>query len=396
MATKAPWPPRDGGRLLLLETLKALAPLGHEAHLVAPADGDGVDPSEAVRELSAFCVPHLVAAPRNGGFAAMVRSLRSGEPLSIARHARLALRAAVSEQLEARAFDIVHAEQLQALDACAAAFTRRVPVVLRAQNVESDLWAASARGRGLRGRLLRLEAARLEAFEARALERVRLTLALTDPDARRLREMSPGRAQVERLAAPFPRELAAAPFDGAGRACVVLLGSPGWRPNEEGVRWFQEAVWPRTVERLPTAELHVFGLGSARTATVHPHPAPLDSAESFLEGAVLAVPLTVASGVRMKILEAWARGLPVVASPLAARGLDAVDGRHLLLAESADDFANAFARLHGDPGLRHRLVEGGRAVLKAHHDPARVARGLLEAYGRAAGVSSSARVQSTT
>jgi hypothetical protein len=192
VATKAPWPPRDGGRLLLLETLKALAPLGHEAHLVAPADGDGVDPSEAVRELSAFCVPHLVAAPRNGGFAAMVRSLRSGEPLSIARHARLALRAAVSEQLEARAFDIVHAEQLQALDACAAAFTRGAPVVLRAQNVESDLWAASARGRGLRGRLLRLEAARLEAFEARALERVSLTLALTDPDARRLREMSHG------------------------------------------------------------------------------------------------------------------------------------------------------------------------------------------------------------
>jgi hypothetical protein len=124
VATKAPWPPRDGGRLLLLETLKALAPLGHEAHLVAPADGDGVDPSEAVRELSAFCVPHLVAAPRTGAFAAMVRSLRSGEPLSIARHARLALRAAASDQLAARAFDIVHAEQLQALDACAAAFTR--------------------------------------------------------------------------------------------------------------------------------------------------------------------------------------------------------------------------------------------------------------------------------
>jgi glycosyltransferase involved in cell wall biosynthesis len=105
-----------------------------------------------------------------------------------------------------------------------------------------------------------------------------------------------------------------------------------------------------------------------------------DSAQAFAEGSVLLVPLRIASGVRMKILEAWARGVPVVATPTALAGLEAKDGRDALVAADPASFARALKRLKDEPGLAASLVEGGRRSLAERHDPAKVARDLLAIY----------------
>jgi len=95
---------------------------------------------------------------------------------------------------------------------------------------------------------------------------------------------------------------------------------------------------------------------------------------------VLVVPLHVASGVRMKILEAWARGVPVVSTPAGAQGMDATDGRELLLARDPQDFALALHRLHTEPGLIEHLTTSGRRTLAANHDPRTVAASLSDVY----------------
>jgi glycosyltransferase involved in cell wall biosynthesis len=165
---------------------------------------------------------------------------------------------------------------------------------------------------------------------------------------------------------------------------VVLLGSGGWLPNRDATRWFLAEVWPEVRRQAPGAVLHLYAAGSERPghlpAGVEAHLPPADSRDAFAPGAILVVPLRIASGIRMKILEAWARGLPVVATPEAAAGLEAEDGRDLLLAEDGPGFASALARLATEPGLREGLVAAGRRSLAAHHDPAAVGRRLLEAY----------------
>lgn len=99
--------------------------------------------------------------------------------------------------------------------------------------------------------------------------------------------------------------------------------------------------------------------------------------------AVLAVPLRIASGVRMKILEAWARGVPVVGTPEAVAGLGAHHGRELLVAEDAAGFTAAFLRLHREPSLARSLVAGGRAALRSRHAPRETTRALLGVYQEA-------------
>jgi glycosyltransferase involved in cell wall biosynthesis len=110
---------------------------------------------------------------------------------------------------------------------------------------------------------------------------------------------------------------------------------------------------------------------------------PRDSAEAFMPGGILLIPMRSAAGVRMRVLEAWARGVPVIASPAAIAGLDAEDGRDVLIAADGRAFAEAAARLAGQPSLRARLVEGGRAMLARRHDPKRIAEATLDVYRQA-------------
>ncbi|HSU83697.1 MAG TPA: glycosyltransferase, partial [Thermoanaerobaculia bacterium] len=160
IATKAPWPAVDGGRFLLLNTLQALAAAGCHLTLVAPVDPARFALAEVSAELIPFCTPALVPAAPLPPFAAWLRS--GGAPLSIARHTLPAVRREVERRLAAERFDIVHAEQLQAMPQAEPAFARGIPVVLRAQNVESDLWKETARRtRGARGLLLGIEERRL-------------------------------------------------------------------------------------------------------------------------------------------------------------------------------------------------------------------------------------------
>ncbi|HVG10953.1 MAG TPA: glycosyltransferase family 4 protein [Thermoanaerobaculia bacterium] len=354
VATKSPWPPVDGGRLLLSLTLEGLEREGCRFTLIAPELGP--------------------ASPA----LAVARSWRL--PLALARHAQPAVRQEVERRLAAERFDLVHVEQLQALPQAEPALRRGVPVVLRAQNVESDLWQATAAlTSGWKGRVLAREARRLAKWEGEAVRRVAATLPLSEEDAARLRQLAgvAGGGRVRVVRAPFPA-LAPGPSVLPGDPPVVLLASRGWLPNEDSVRWFLGEVWPAVRAEVPGATLHVFG-GEPGEGVV-PHPSPRDSAEAFAPGSILAVPLRIGSGVRMKVLEAWARGVPVVGTSAAVSGLEVEDGREALVADDPAAFARAVARFRCEAGLAQLLVENGRRALRERHEPARVVADLLSVY----------------
>ncbi|MFL6192660.1 MAG: glycosyltransferase [Thermoanaerobaculia bacterium] len=302
VATKSPWPPVDGGRLLLSLTLEGLEREGCRFTLIAPEVGP-VSPALALG--------------------------RSWQlPLALARHAQPVVRQEVERRLAAERFDVVHVEQLQALPQAEPALRRGIPVVLRAENVESDLWAATAAlTPGWKGRVLAREARRLARWEGEAVRRVAATLPLSEEDAARLRQLAGG-GRVRVVRAPFP-ELVPGPSSLAGDPPVVLLVSRGWLPNEDSVRWF---------------------LG-----------------------------------------EAWARGVPVVGTSAAVSGLEVETGREALVADDPAAFARAVARLRSEPGLAQRLVEEGRRALRERHEPARVVADLLSVYEEVRGTWPAAR-----
>lgn len=377
VATKAPWPPSDGGRVVLAHTLVGLAARGRRAVLVAPVAAGERD--RTARELAPLCEPRLVPAVPRGLLASLVVGLLRRQPLTICRHRRRAVEREVAAVIRSTTFDVVLCEQVQALGSAGPALAAGLPVVLRAHNVESRLWRFMAeRASFPRSAAFTAEARRLAAWERRSLGAATAVAAIAPVDRDALATAA-GTARVEVVPAPFPAALPAAPGPLPGRPAAVVLSSD-WPPAREAVRALALEWWPKVRARLPEARLYVFGPAAGRGggAGVEWRDAPADSRDAFPEGAVMVVPPRHPTGVPVKALEAWARGLPVVADGVTAAALEARDGRELLVASDGDGLAAALGSLVAAPDLAGRLAAAARARLEAHHDPAEVSRRLVE------------------
>jgi glycosyltransferase involved in cell wall biosynthesis len=376
IASRPPWPPTDGGRVLMAHTIDGLLARGHEVTVVAPTT------TELVRvPVSDGLRVHLIPDRRPPRLAAALVSLVQGRPVTVVMQASAPARVEVARLIGATAFDVVHVQQLQALPKADAAWGRGIPIVLRAENVESDLWHALSATRPLMRPFAAFEAHRLARFEARALARVAATAALTQADAQRLRRLAP-EAQIEVVPAPMPPVLPAGTMLIAGDPALVIVASR-WHPNQEGLIWFVRTIWPSIRSALPGAKLHVFGADPAVDGPgIERHGWLPNSQDAYASGSILIVPLRIASGVRIRILEAWARGVPVVATRSATEGLDLPGERGVRIADTADAFVRHIRELHASPDARIRQVEEGRALLAARHDPNACAVQLEQLYAR--------------
>jgi len=375
VATKSPWPPVGGGSVALHALLTALTGAGMGVTLVAPGTVTRDDTAAGYR------VRVVPVAPRT--WAAVAPHLAFGLPAAVARFRLPLLQRAVEDEVAALAPDVLHLEQLH-LAWMLPALVPVVPVVLRQQNVESLLLRRLARlRRAPLSWLLRREAARLADLEKRACRTAHVVAAISAVDAGRLRELAPG-ASVTSLPVPFAATAPAAGAPLAGDPPLVALGSFDWAPNRDGVSWFLRTVWPGLHRQVPNAVLHLAGPGSDTLVSPHCpavvcHGVVPSTGELLDPRGIVLVPLRAGSGVRVRILEAWAAEIPVVTTPVGGEGLVAGDGDGAALAETAQSFVAAVAALAADASLRSRLVARGRERL-ADHDPRRVAAAARDLY----------------
>jgi len=195
--------------------------------------------------------------------------------------------------------------------------------------------------------------------------------ANSEPQAERLRELSPstrvvvvGNVLDERAAEPSPPTTA---------STIGFISTYGYPPNLAAARHLALEVLPRLRRSLPEARLLLAGGGmapelSARLGTV-PGVEVLgrvaDSGSFMSSCAVMAFPLFFRSGPPLKVVEALARGRPVVVSREVAEALRLTHGREALVARGAADASRALARLLTDPGLAAGLAAEGRRVFEA-------------------------------
>lgn len=378
VTSKAPWPPCDGGRLLVAETVRALAARGHDVRVVAVLSPGSTVTAAYAGARSAGVGLNLVDAPPRGWVGAGIAAAATGRALTFVRHARPALARAVAASLHAHPSEVVIAEQPQLFAACRDAVGGRLPLVLRAQNVEARLWEALAATTSWSRPLVAAEARRVARDEISVVRQADLVAAVTASDRDALASAVGPDARIEHVPPAFPAAWPATGRRLEGSPALVLLGSASWVPNRDGNRWFEREVWPAIVAESPAAVLHGFDGRETQHGRVGErvvrHAAPAESGEAFAPGSVLIVPLRIAAGIRMKVLEAWARGIPVVATSAALSGLDVEPGRQALVADSPVAFARAVRALVVVPGLAASLVAAGRERLVRRYDPERVAR----------------------
>jgi len=159
---------------------------------------------------------------------------------------------------------------------------------------------------------------------------------------------------------------------------LLFVGNLDYAPNRDAVERLTRELFPRIRRELPAVELHLVGGGERppEGAGVHAHGAVPDLEPHYARATLTLIPLRAGGGSRIKLLEAFAQGIPVVATPTAAEGLEVRSGQHLLLAERDDELVVAATRLLRDPRQATALASEARTFVEAHHDLDRVAETL--------------------
>jgi glycosyltransferase involved in cell wall biosynthesis len=143
---------------------------------------------------------------------------------------------------------------------------------------------------------------------------------------------------------------------------IGFVGTFKYQPNRDGVQWFVECVWPLVLEKMPRARLELVGDESKKgNWQIHPHIDALgwvaDMESEMATWSFAIVPIFVGGGTRIKIVEAFSRKCPVVSTSLGAYGYDVTDGREILIADTAGEFAAKCLRLLANPAEGQALAE---------------------------------------
>jgi polysaccharide biosynthesis protein PslH len=148
-----------------------------------------------------------------------------------------------------------------------------------------------------------------------------------------------------------------------GPPVLLFAGTLSYWPNSDAVSWIINDIWPALRKVVRGAELCIVGSGMAvpRSEGVSHYSSITNMADVLGIADFVIVPLRYGSGSRIKILEAWASGTPVVSTSLGAAGLGARDGEHLLIADTASEMVRAILELIDNPSLATTLRKNAKA-----------------------------------
>ncbi len=397
-----PYPPDAGPRVKTWHVLRYLAESGHHVHLATFLRPEEAPYLGRVRSIctSVHTVPIRRSRLRDAYF--FGRSLVSGRPFLIERDDLPEMRRLVQKIVAEHAIEVVHADQVGmaqfALGTGAATlFDSHNAVWMVVERMAKNAPA-------LLRPLLRLEAARMKSYAVGLLSRFDQVMTVTENDRNAFIAALGESGQHTNLSGGAPAErITAVPIavDSAslpqkrhvqGSANILTLGTLHYPPNADGIRWFFQQVYPLIREERPEVSLTIVGKNPpsdfqsfARGRDDVQVTGYVPALEPYMDAAaMMAVPVRAGGGMRVRILEAFARGIPVVTTTVGLEGIRAEHGTHVLVADSPHAFAGCVLQLLDDPQMGRRLAEQGRRLVEEHYDWRVVLRGMDMVYGRLA------------
>jgi glycosyltransferase involved in cell wall biosynthesis len=394
-----PYPPDAGPRVKTWHVLRHLASSGHQVTLAS-----FVRPEEEryLADLRRVCsAVHTIPIHRSrvSDVGYWLRSNWTGRPFLIERDDLAPMRALVNRLVSNGDIDMIHADQLGmvqfAKPFCETDWgknplhgsVKRPVVVFDAHNA---VWTIVERMRDNAFWLLKpvaaLEARRVKRYEGQIVSEFDHTLAVTEPDHKALLEAvrfyNPASAELPtgkitvapiavdtQLLQPVQRK--------PGSMNIVTLGTLHYPPNADGIRWFANEVFPLIRRQLSAVTLTIIGKNPPadflQLAEQNPQVIQVtgyvpDLLPYMEAAALMVVAVRAGGGMRVRILEAFARAMPVVTTTVGLEGIEAQPGEDVLVQDEPAAFAEATIKLLQDAEMQSTLAANGRRLAETRYD----------------------------
>jgi glycosyltransferase involved in cell wall biosynthesis len=398
LCNKSPWPPREGGPIAMNMFIEGLIGQGHQVKVLAV--------NSWKYQVSLSDIP--LAYQKKTGIELTDVDLRlkpvdalkcliTGRSYHIARFDSKPFKNRVREILQEDDFDVVQLESVFT-GPCLPVIRKHssAKVVLRAHNIEYLIWdrIATETPNPLKRWYLRKLAETLREYEEKLAIQVDGIVPITKADCRYFSDLVSQRSG-SKSAVPIP--VTAIPFGTPPREesetmvetrapSLFTLGAMNWIPNQDGVRWFLDQVWPDIHRQFP--ELHYYLAGRATPEWMMKMAIPqvhvlgeIDDARDFMaQHTIMVVPLFSGSGLRIKIIEGMASGKTIISTTLGAEGIECTPRENILIADTPCEFFEMISLCLSDLSGCKKIGTAARGFIRDHYNPDNLVGRLVSFY----------------
>jgi glycosyltransferase involved in cell wall biosynthesis len=378
-----PYPPDAGPRIKTWNVLRHLHQTGHKIILLTLVRDDELD---SLPYLRPFCQEiHTVRLKRTrwNDLLAYLRSFVVRKPFLVERDNLKEMRELTLQIVRRQSIDIIHADQLSMIQFAfydlrfRKILPQRGKVIFDAHNAVwsiVDRMAKSAKWY-LRPSI-EIEAARLKRYEENIVLASDVTFTVTTQDKLALMKKN---SESKIVVVPIAIDTGQNPvvYRGGKEPNILTLGTLHYPPNADGIRWFVNEVFPWVISQKPEVHLTIlgknppkdfYGFADRSNGMIEVTGYVKDLNPYYEKASIVVVPVRAGGGMRVRILEAFSKGMPVVTTTMGLEGIEAVNGKDVVVEDDPRRFANAIVKLIDTPEFRSQLSCNGRLLVEKNYD----------------------------
>jgi len=390
LCNKSPYPPKEGGPIAMNAIIEGLIDERNQVKVLAiNSNKYGVDVNEipeSYRRKTGIETVYidLSVKPVDAFF-----NLFTGKSYHVERFISKDFERKLIEILQNESFDIVQFETLfisPYIEVIRKYSNARI--VLRSHNIEHLIWqrVAKVTRNPLKKLYLRHLARTLKYYELGILNRFDgiATITQTDADFFKINGCN-----IPVIAIPFGIDLGRFkenPGIEAEFPSLFHIGAMNWMPNEEGIKWFLDNVWPLVNKKFPSLKFYLAGREMPSWLTKANIPnlvvvGEVDDAFDFMYSkSVEIVPLFSGSGIRIKIIEGMAAGRAIISTSIGAEGIQVTHGKNILIADNPTEFVKAIAQCFASRDFCEQLGKNARQLIESDHSNQALMKKLVAFY----------------
>ena len=387
------YPADAGSKIKTLQVLRHLATHHDVVYCTFVRSIREVHYAEELREICCRVSTVPIKRSRMSDVYFLLESLATGNSFLLRRDDRAAMRSMVYQLLDEEHIDVLHINQLNMMRFVPADWSGTVIL-----DEHDAVWQVVERLRkGMRNPISRWflgrEARLIRKLESSACQRSQIVLAVSEQDKQALREVAGESVSIKVVAIAVDVKSFEAIWEARNPQPdrLLTIGTMFWPPNSEGVIWWLQkgyeslrAIYPDlTYDIVGPRPPRMLQTLAKRCKGVNLHGYVADVVPFWTSATALIVPILSGGGVRVKILEAMAMGLPVISTTMGCEGLAVGNGEHLLIADTPEALTNACITLLQDKELAHRLTHNARQLVLEQYDAQVAFQALDAAYEKA-------------
>jgi sugar transferase (PEP-CTERM/EpsH1 system associated) len=380
LAQRVPFPPNKGEKIRTFNQLKYLADTNHQVSVCAPLEHD--EDVNYFKTLSEKYCKNISYYPLPNKSVRLFKGLMKGQPLSVANFYSTQLQGIFDSLLATNIFDVIictssaMAEYIYQSSIIKRSNTK-LRILMDFMDLDSDKWQQYAKTSHWPMKwIYQREAKLLSQYEAKITRDFDCSFFIADAEVQLFKSRVNNTGKVLTLGNGIDTKNFMPATVAPNNTAPVLLftGVMDYKPNVDAVLWFVEQVWPTILVKYPDAQFIIAGMNPRSSVSELSKMQGItvtgyvdDILPYYHQADYFVAPFRLARGVQNKVLQAFACGLPVIATPMGAEGISCQEDHDILLANSSIEFVERIQCLVQNKALTEQLILNALSLVRQHY-----------------------------